>query len=232
MIGPPPAGFYTCPQGSQPGGTAATVPAGTTSYYLPLIGEYSPTCVAVSAYNGAGESVWDVVLVESTGQGPVGSTWQTYPDPRQFGFKVDYPTQGYHEVDLASTTAGGYAYTEDTFYVPVGSETNPQLVLAAEKVVFSGATPPNTSKDLIAFYEKTLAYYAPYCSSSGTLSDVTAATLDGHGGYSFTLTEGSSVQKGKVALINGQLYGILAGGPAGSANSSVITKFLASFHLD
>ena len=232
VTGEPPAGFYTCPEGVPPSGAEATVPAGTTSYYLALDGEYSPTCVAVSAYGAAGESAWDVVAVESSGLGPVGSTWQTYSDSRHYGFKVDYPTKYYAVVDLAMTTAGGYTYTVDTFYVPIGSLTNPEMVLAAEKVVFSGPTPPNTSQDLVAFFEKTLAYYAPYCSSSGTLSDEGNATLDGHAGYSFTLIQGLSLEEGEVFLVNGQLFAILGGGPTGSANSSVISRFLASFHLD
>jgi hypothetical protein len=40
---------------------AATAAAGTTSYLLPMEGDHSPSCVAVSAYNAVGESSRTVV---------------------------------------------------------------------------------------------------------------------------------------------------------------------------
>jgi hypothetical protein len=46
----------------------ATAPPGATFYDLPLTGEYDPACVAVSAFNAAGESSWTVAQVD-TGSG-------------------------------------------------------------------------------------------------------------------------------------------------------------------
>jgi len=53
-----------CVDGNRNGVTpAATAPPGATSYDLPLTGEYPPPCVAVSAFNAAGESPWTVAEV-------------------------------------------------------------------------------------------------------------------------------------------------------------------------
>ncbi len=48
----------------------ATAPPGATFYDLPLTGEYDPVCVAVSAFNAAGESSWTVAQVDD-GSGPM-----------------------------------------------------------------------------------------------------------------------------------------------------------------
>jgi hypothetical protein len=116
--------------------------------------------------------------------------------------------------------------------MPIGSETHPQLLFAVSHFTFVGKTPPNSGPDLVAFFQKTLAYYEPYSIADPSVSDIASITLAGHAGFSFTLTKAGGIEKGEIFLVGGQAFGIVAGGAEGSANLTSVAKFLASFRID
>ena len=94
-----------------------------------------------------------------------------------------------------------------------------------------GKTPADSGPDLASFLERTLAYYAPYSISDPSVSDIAAIKVSGHSGFSFTLKKGSSVEKGEAFLVGGKVYGVVAGGAAGSLNLATLTKFVGSFRF-
>ncbi|MGD0122008.1 MAG: hypothetical protein ABSC46_05565 [Candidatus Limnocylindrales bacterium] len=227
--GPGPSGWYVCPENGSLAIPVATIPGGKASYYVPYLGEHGPSCVALSAYNAAGESPWDIVMVGSDDEvASLSATWTTYKGD---GFSVDFPGDTSGSVSLAASVADGYEYMETNASRTIGSETNPQLVFAVDHITFVGKTPPNSGPDLVAFFEKTLAYYEPYSIGDPTVSNIASITVAGHAGFSFTLTKGGSIEKGEIFLFGSQAFGVVAGGAAGSANLASVAKFLESFRI-
>lgn len=226
--GPGPSGWYVCPENGSLATPVATIPAGKASYYVPFVGEHGPACVALSAYNAAGESPWDIVIVGSDDLGSLTATWTTY---RGDGFSVDFPGDTTGVTSLATSVADGYQYMETNNSLPIGSESDPKLVFAVQDITFVGSAPPNSGPDLVAFFAKTLAYYTPYSIREPSVSDIAGITLAGHAGFSFTLTKGASIEKGEIFLVGGQAFGVVAGGAAGSANLATVAKFLDSFRI-
>jgi hypothetical protein len=225
--GPGPSGWYVCPQNGSLATPVATIPAGKASYYLPILGEHGPACVALTAYNAAGESPWDIALVGSDDVTSLSSTWTTFKGD---GFSVDFPGD-YQTTTLATSLADGYEYTQSGACMPIGSESDPRLIFAVEHITFVGKTPPNSGPELASFLKRTLAFYAPYSVSDPAVSGIADITVAGHAGFSFTLTKGSGVEKGEVFLVGGQVYGVVAGGATESANLATVTKFLDSFRF-
>ncbi len=227
--GPGPSGWYVCPENGSLAKQYATIPGDKSSYNLPYVGEHGPSCVALSAYNAAGESPWDIVMVGTDEEAPPIAVPMTYEGD---GFSVDFPEKGYDTTTLASSLADGYEYMASSASVAVGTETSPRLVFAAEKITFVGKAPPDSGPDLVAFFAKTLAYYQPYSIADPSISDLAAVTLGGHAGFSFTLTKGGSIEKGEVFLIGGKVLGIVAGGTEGSSNLAGVSAFLKSFRIN
>ena len=227
--GPGPSGWYVCPENGSLAKQYATIPGDKSSYNLPYVGEHGPSCVALSAYNAAGESPWDIVMVGTDEEAPPIAVPMTYKGD---GFSVDFPEKGYDTTTLASSLADGYEYMASSASVAVGTETSPRLVFAAEQITFVGKTPPNSGPDLVAFFAKTLAYYRPYSMADPSVSDLAAITLGDHAGFSFTLTKGGSIEKGEVFLIGGKVLGIVAGGAEGSKNLASVSTFLESFRIN
>jgi hypothetical protein len=228
FIGAPgPSGWYVCPQNGSLATPFATIPAGKASYYLPILGEHGPACVALTAYNAAGESPWDIAMVGSDDVTSLSSTWTTFKGD---GFSVDFPGD-YQSTTLATSLADGYEYMQSGACMPIGSESDPQLMFAVERITFVGKTPPNSGPGLASFIQKTLAFYSPYSISDPSVSDIAGITVASHAGFSFTLTKGSSVEKGEVFLAGGTVYGVVAGGAAGSSNLATVTEFLSSFRF-
>jgi len=225
--GPGPSGWYVCPQNGSLATAVASIPAGKASYYLPILGEHGPACVAVAAYNVAGESPWDIAMVGFDEVTSLSATWTTYKGD---GVSVDFPGD-YQTTSLATSLADGYEYMEASASLPIGSEPDPQLIFAVEHITFVGKAPPNSGPELASFIQKTLAFYGPYSVSDPSVSDIAGITVAGHTGFSFTLTKGSGVEKGEVFLVGGQVYGVVAGGATGSANLATVTKFLDSFRF-
>ena len=225
--GPGPSGWYVCPQNGSLATAVASIPAGKASYYLPILGEHGPACVALTAYNAAGESPWDIAMVGSDDVTSLSATWTTY---KGNGFSVDFPG-GYQTTSLATSLAGGYEYMQSGACLPIGSEADPQLIFAVQRITFVATTPPNTGADLASFLEKTLSYYAPYSVSDPSGAQIAKITVAGHAGFSFTWTKGDSIEKGEVFLVGGKVYGVVAGGATGSANLATVSKFLDSFRF-
>jgi hypothetical protein len=228
VVGAAPSGWYDCPQGGTLAIPQSAVPAGTTSYMLPLEGEYPPVCVAVSAFNAAGESPWAIVMVESDGLGPVTDTWQTYQGD---GYSVAYPGGLYDLATLARCQTASLTYAETTSYFPVGPESKPELLFGVEHLTFQGAAPFNSGPDLAAFVAKTLAYYAPYLSGDGTVAGVSPVTVDGHAGFAFTVTTAGGSATAEVFLAGDDLFAAIAGGATSNANSAGISKFIGSLRF-
>jgi hypothetical protein len=226
--GPGPSGWYVCPQNGSLATSIATIPAGKTTYYVPYLGEHGPSCVALTAYNAAGESPWDIAMVGSDEVESLSATWKTFKGD---GFSVDFPGDS-QTTTLATSLADGYEYMQSGACLPIGSESDPQLILAVESITFVGKTPPNSGPELASFLKRTLAYYAPYSISDPSVSDIAAITVSGHAGFSFTLKKGGSVEKGEAFLVGGKVYGVVAGGAAGSSNLATVTKFVGSFRFD
>jgi hypothetical protein len=216
-----------CPQNGSLATAVASIPAGKASYDLPILGEHGPACVALTAYNVAGESPWDIAMVGSEDATSLSSTWTTY---KGAGFSVDFPGD-YQTTSLATSMADGYEYTQTGACMSIGSESDPRLIFAVEQITFVGKTPPNAGPELASFIQKTIAFYAPYSVGDPAVSDIAGITVAGHAGFSFTLTQGSSVEKGEVFLAGGQVYGVVAGGAKGTANLATLTKFLGSFRF-
>jgi hypothetical protein len=222
---PLPSGWYDCPQGGAGAQPVQSVAAGTTSFYLPLDGEYRPQCVAVAAYNAVGQSPWAAVMVTEEG-GMIDPTKTFVGD----GYSVQYPCayQGFNSLPVNVTD--GYTYFDSPSFCDVGVNSSNEFMLAVQHITFSGQKPAATGPTLAAFLVKSLTLFAPYSLSAGTPADVKAVTLNGHSGYSFTINDGG-YETGEVFLIGNDLFGVVGGGLAGDANKATIAKFVQSFQL-
>jgi hypothetical protein len=142
-------------------------------------------------------------------------TWQTF-QPEGGGFSVSFPGPATHHQQTVEglvmhnyvATSGGYGYSVSYTQFP------------------AEAIPAGEERALMRTYLESVAGQV-----KASKVDTTEVTLQQHKGIEYLMSSGQVEARGRLFLVKGRLFDLMAAGKAGSLGGGPVEKFLASFTL-